>query len=902
MNKKFLSAILFGALMVTSTGTFVSCKDYDDDIDNLQEQINKLATKEDMTSQIATLQAALTAAQTEAAAAKSSAEQALAKANSAESAATEAEKAAAQAALDAANAKAEAIKAAQDEVAKVKASLEATIDTKFNEAKDEFAKTITDLTEKVEKLTGLTTEMITSISLQGGYGDEGGHDTYYNDSWINIAYNQMPDSWTVDGKEVKTIKFGEGLSGELTLNAKELFSKSTTFLISVAPANAAVAPEMLSLINSKGESLDAYLDLQVKDYNGLLVRSAAGTGLHAVTASLKKDVDLKAFAKAVNGDEYTWTDNKDEEHTSNYQVRFAIVATKEGRTVTSTYDLGVQAYRNYEGLCNLAEKSTIKSPIETKAALSDYPGSRPGEEFANDEYCYPVAIGEAFQINVASGCGNVLASYIAVDYNNSHLTTTDKAALKGMTFAGVDAVSQTNAFNITINGANAKGVVVPLKVTAIGFNGYSSSTVVWVKAGGSSDVAQTASYVITPTEKVDAPTAYAYSGKANFTVPTGADKFDLAVYAKDEINISVSKQNVLNNATFKFLKSDGKTVATAIKDIAIAQLNATVNLQTMIDSKVYEGTVKFFDKEGTFLSQSTIKVQKVLPNTLPAGFSIKTNQLDAQGVYNCYLVPNSWAASNANPNTNYGTMAMSHVFNYGEADGADYEITFAEALKDGDKDKDNVVTGDEKLTVANGYIDNKKQHTTTVVYNYGAISSEKKDDEFIDCTVDATSFPTVFNCIYNYETPTYSWRWATHADLGHTQDKDGNWSASLMSTTLTYGTNSYETAIPTEDVYAKYIKGVSSRDGKYSAFLSEPYESSLKIKEAHLVSNANKEVDEYFKVEITANGNAIKGFTATTISDETNPTAAVASTLKVTVYDMYGHEYVIELPMTVNPR
>ena len=40
MNKKFLSAILFGALMVTSTGTFVSCKDYDDDIKDLQEQIN----------------------------------------------------------------------------------------------------------------------------------------------------------------------------------------------------------------------------------------------------------------------------------------------------------------------------------------------------------------------------------------------------------------------------------------------------------------------------------------------------------------------------------------------------------------------------------------------------------------------------------------------------------------------------------------------------------------------------------------------------------------------------------------------------------------------------------------------------------------------------------------------
>ena len=43
MNKKFLSAILFGALMVTSTGTFVSCKDYDDDIEQLSTEKDKLA-------------------------------------------------------------------------------------------------------------------------------------------------------------------------------------------------------------------------------------------------------------------------------------------------------------------------------------------------------------------------------------------------------------------------------------------------------------------------------------------------------------------------------------------------------------------------------------------------------------------------------------------------------------------------------------------------------------------------------------------------------------------------------------------------------------------------------------------------------------------------------------------
>ena len=47
MNKKFLSAILFGALMVSSTGTFVSCKDYDDDIDRIDNTLNDLKSKLD---------------------------------------------------------------------------------------------------------------------------------------------------------------------------------------------------------------------------------------------------------------------------------------------------------------------------------------------------------------------------------------------------------------------------------------------------------------------------------------------------------------------------------------------------------------------------------------------------------------------------------------------------------------------------------------------------------------------------------------------------------------------------------------------------------------------------------------------------------------------------------------
>ena len=63
MNKKFLSAILFGALLATTTSTFVSCKDYDDDINGLQEQIDGLKTN--LTSEASALRSELASAKTQ---------------------------------------------------------------------------------------------------------------------------------------------------------------------------------------------------------------------------------------------------------------------------------------------------------------------------------------------------------------------------------------------------------------------------------------------------------------------------------------------------------------------------------------------------------------------------------------------------------------------------------------------------------------------------------------------------------------------------------------------------------------------------------------------------------------------------------------------------------------------
>ncbi len=59
MNKKFLSVTLFSALMLGTAGTFTSCKDYDDDIKDLQEQLDKKASLDDLNAKVTTLQTAV---------------------------------------------------------------------------------------------------------------------------------------------------------------------------------------------------------------------------------------------------------------------------------------------------------------------------------------------------------------------------------------------------------------------------------------------------------------------------------------------------------------------------------------------------------------------------------------------------------------------------------------------------------------------------------------------------------------------------------------------------------------------------------------------------------------------------------------------------------------------------
>lgn len=142
MNKKYLSVVLFGALLAVSAGTFTSCKDYDDDIKGLQEQIDgNQSSVAALEKQLATLDAAAKAAQTAADAAKTAADAA---ATAAAKAQTAGDKAAADAATAkalaeaaqaaAAQAKVDAIEEATKQVTALKTLMEQSLASKIEQA------------------------------------------------------------------------------------------------------------------------------------------------------------------------------------------------------------------------------------------------------------------------------------------------------------------------------------------------------------------------------------------------------------------------------------------------------------------------------------------------------------------------------------------------------------------------------------------------------------------------------------------------------------------------------------------------------------------------------------------------------------------------------------------------
>lgn len=874
MRKKYLSALLFGALLFASAGTFTSCKDYDDDINNLQSQVDKLATKEEMEAKLSQMQTAIDDA-------KKTAEEALKEAQNGGNAEEIAK-------LE------ERIKALEDaalDVDALKKEIADSVDAQMADFRAEMEK----LLEEVEELTGYSLSMVTSIDLQTN--DNAGFDTK-----LDLNYSRIEKVYFKNnGDAVDSYVFGEGLAGAFTVKAGDVYTVKDNILASVAPVNASVDASMVSLINSKGSSIDEYVTYTSSDYAGLLTKNtrSAANGLRKIGVQLNSDVDFEAFHKLVStAGEF----NVGGEGYVSYAL--AVTDAEKERTVTSTYDLTIKVGEEVPAE-DIDKYSSISSNASIKSAsLSDYAEGEDDHRPASDEKCYPAKLGDAFNIFVNSNpnAGRVMASYVVVDYDNEGLSSTDVAAIKGLTFSGVNQVSKDNSFAITINGEHS-GIVIPFKVVSIDYTGVVESHVVWVKAGKEA-VGSTSSYVITPSDFVDLPKQYVVNNAelAQFTIPAKATQYSLDIVIGEENHQDQTVYRTTKNQALslngiqtlysngviqsyrdliKFYKNTDKQLAGKNEEVAYAEFVGTINLNSMKEDATYTGVIKFYDDKGTYLSTNEIKLTKKLPTAVPSYFSAKTNAIN-EGVLSVY----------PNPSGNVGVFDLNRAFNGLENIPANVDndkfVLSSSALTDNNLAK---LTYNSIYDINPAIINDGKTYAATMSYNYGKIGYQPVGvgtEEVKDYIVKwDTDFAIKFGCVpvdskyaWTGEAPTVYYKEAKNINPVTKFNEDGTPAA-------------WGDFLTVKDPYGQTIDPFSSAkpSADWNWAIWSPLLNDAANVTVELITNGNK-VNEFFTAEITSlNGKQALKLTPT--STAVVLSGDVETTVVFKFKDNFGHEHAI---------
>ena len=433
-----------GALTMASVSTFTSCKDYDSDISNLQGQIDKAALSTD----VQTLKSQVEAAASSASSAATSAEKALGETESLDKELTTLEtivKYNANAAADAIDSMAvrqtnlservsaieKANKAAADSAASAIAKanqLDEKLENalkKWGESKDTYY-TATQIDNKLDSLADViakaTDDSIASLKkVVNGYKD--GINALYtavtgvslivDNSYIGSQgnYSYSPNLYFTTGTVQESRTFGAGevddtqAKNKYTATPTKEYKKDasvnfpTEILVRVNPVNAKLAPNMIKLVDSKGNDLNDILEVtSVTAYDQLIVReessfsptrASSKSGLWVVSLQVKDGVkadDVKQYTTTSSqgtGEVYnqetekweekegTWTDYSYTAYAvavNNTADQAEAASDAADRYVVSEYGLTVRGTNSYSNINNLGN---VKVAAESKSANED---------------------------------------------------------------------------------------------------------------------------------------------------------------------------------------------------------------------------------------------------------------------------------------------------------------------------------------------------------------------------------------------------------------------------------------------------------------------------------------------------------------------------------------------------
>lgn len=932
MKRKYFSALLMGALTIASVSTFTSCKDYDDDIDNLQSQIDKAGLQSDIDA----LKTQLQDAASTASAAKTTAESALAKANDAavkadvEKAIQKVEVTANKAATDVATAISNAANAqttadgaqkAADAAAKAAKDAQKQAD---QAVKDAAAAATTanaaakqaDFEKALERIGNLETSRVTADKLDEKLtqlkeellGADGDKETIGSLTVKVNAYKGAVEELYSAVTSVELVETYSGVNGftsnwNTTNGITPLTVEMLHGLISddskFGDENGNDAKPIVEYVKGKDIDVkdDASIVVCVNPVNADLTKGAKIILLNSKGESLEDIVKVGTPSKF---DKLITTRAAATVKTGLWKLPLSVaegVSEKDFKKAVTVKD---ENGNEKAILYAVAINNTVDSKAEAAAdryVVSTYDVKPTYNKFVpSNDFTFKVGGKDVSEIhNRWTGVrywNSLLQVEVGKPFSITDLKTSDNTAadyyyvVLDKDNAIESGVSELNAWkNYEIDNLNkvvpaSENLTLTIQTEAanhdiIGFRVYAVN-----KDGKLLDPDGKAFYVVVGENytsgivgNLDAVNKI--TEKKDFSPVDGVSYGPWELVA-DNNACPLSEKPVF--AAVYYDKDGNETtnmsevtkIAFKVNNPALIADGATVSLK----STLRKYTDNNFYEVGTVIATYT----KVLPKAFPADITFRPAQETGKGTgyFIAYMTPeNGYTVTNKSV---YGSVDLNNVF-YNLDDNVSFEI--ADAAKDAN-DKLTSVRADKAnnfvaKVAAKDFINSTTKHAVTAKYNYGEISLVKNNKtgqwEKKPCSVDyGKSLSVTFACWHSASS--YSWKeqpalqWKATANVIKTDIKN----------------------IAVKNTYNNDFFG-----GTFAQLLTNKY-LEVKAGSAHLTYEG--QADPYFTVEVDAtNGQFI--FTQTGIQAENAPTVDHTENLEFVVVDAYGHEVPQSFKVTI---
>lgn len=783
-----------------------------------------------------------------------------------------------------------------------------SIESKLNleDADKSLVERVNKIETSLKEIIGEYTTMVTEVSLVGSFLNTGG---------LSALGSTQLDF--VSGTVAQNITFGKAEKDDTGVEVpsatnQQAFVKGTTFnnkkeiLVRVNPTNAVLTKASIKLVDSQGNNLDNILEIgEPKKYEGLLTRGSNNTGLWTIPVTVKDGV-AKGDIEKKNPADPT-------EHIL-YAVAINNTSSEaaKDRYVASTYDITVPAAADFYPATETELENNVKL-WSVSTMTKDHPVTLGNVRMtAGSNSGTPVSAknGETIKISFNGLQNKVKYFYVVRDDNHVDKNTSGSSAInawKSYKYEGnaygnvveVDPSDPTGELKITINGTvgdeigfrlfamNYNGTLTPVPANGVGGKGF----VVYVGA----DQSQTSVAGSLTAAKANGNSTgwLAISGKLKGTVslPTVASADVNGKTINFTVQYSTDGNAVTttgaNNKDIKFVKFTTATAMTDWKDDAKANfVLSTKNTTTgMVENEI------------------SVSLTKVLPDVAYTkkhfNYTWKDEQL-VDNKYKAYVTPvatvtNPWSAA-ATEGYQKLTQAITGLNTTVSSTTPEvgFHINVDGIKKNATTNKweavDFTAANSWKVTVPAELIDGKTEHKTTISYNYGKVSSDKKDDNG-NYVLTLETVQTVFACPLTDAVQKYTWGKYTK-NVGTTakpvyKDLDVNYLIYNKPVTVE-NVNLLKYILGTNDYYNDEFGG-----NLFDLVNDATAKKYVSIKDVQLVSDQSGKQDYFTVTSYNTN------ITFTVNSEASNPVKDVKSWLKFTVVDAFGHEIPYQMPFTV---